>query len=147
MRIRQGIKKDPRLILSFMPGSRGGLLTVTSPAAHFAPIHSGRSHTKRVLSKLFSLFSPILHPSGRCWEKHAPPGELKCLWCFSHTEDSSTRGSRQGWSRTQTWNFFSIWKDFTPRGVSVRRSLLIINNYWRAADQRDWNRSDTVWLS
>lgn len=48
-----------RLILSFMPGSPGGLLTVTSPAVHFAPIHSGRSRTKKVLSKLFSLFFPF----------------------------------------------------------------------------------------
>lgn len=63
------------------------------------------------------------------WEKHPPPGELKCLWCFSHTENSSTHGSRQGWSGTQTWNFFSVWKDFT---------------LWAKACQSDHRRSLTI---
>lgn len=143
MRIRQGKTHAPQALSFFycVPESRRVLLTVTSPAVHFAPIRSGRSRSKKVLSKLFSLFAPahpyphppLLHPSGELlrmsWEKHPLPGELKCLWCFSHTEDSSTHGSRQGWSGTQTWNFFSIWKDFTlwakARQSDHRRSLTI----------------------
>lgn len=83
------------------------LITVMLPAVNFAPIHSGQSCSKKVPSKLFFFFflspKPSKCPSGEAFRRarmsekeHPLLSELTCLWSFSHTEDSSTHGSRQG---------------------------------------------------
>lgn len=157
MRIRQGKTHAPQALSFFycVPESRRVLLTVTSPAVHFAPIRSGRSRSKKVLSKLFSLFAPApppTPPSPSFWRVAEDElGEASSAWWAemplmlqSHWRLINTR-LKARLEQDPDLELLQYLEGFHTLGQSTSvRSSPIINNYWHATDQRDSNHFD-IW--
>lgn len=101
--------QQPVMLRSPFRDQTNWLMTLMSAAV------SGQSRSKKVPRKTFPPPSPLPPPSTFFFQNHQNVllqrdsvewkmrekehpllSELKCLWSFSHTEDSSTHGSRQG---------------------------------------------------